>query len=570
MGSEQTRQISLSPYPSKIKNISFGGEKEKEMIQKFNAFDILWYADKDSEKLENWIAFTNVIVQRTSDINEFAQLAFRSRLFNLIIITTGSYAEKAIPLISPELLIPNIIIYCMNAEYHKKWSEEYKSVIGVCTLPNQIFKHLLTIQNAGYNIPSFNYKIKYGKELNFNFYDPLLKIEWKSNEDNFFLNLNKYEKFCVQALSDYRLSFVKEINSFTHFKTNSKFLFDLFYAYIPFLFSFEIETCYYEELNFNLMGLTLLSLYFSKLPYLYSLLNYSEIESILNNPLNSVDLVKDYILLCPHLKVLVQKLEMEKVSILDETVHLKFLQIFLLKYCKIFTKMVYDFDEFSKYPIMIKYLEDIDFCLKYFFFRTYGRFKDPIYHMRCKGTLDDTDKRIVIFYIYSSFKKAKEKALKNISKEEFDVMNKTLIIKDFIVIGNKKFHNNIKTIETDIIHKKIAYLSMNQVRDYLKNEISKNIKYRSFSYIIIIKAQEAENHFNELVSLKHDFTLKIILIIFIDNINLLINKKILLEISNIPTFFAYNINEIKNYIISQENCSCGRNFIEYLQIKKKI
>ncbi len=236
------------------------------------------------------------------------------------------------------------------------------------------------------------------------------------------------------------------------------------------------------------------------------------------------------------------------------------LQIFLIKFCKIITNKIYNFDEFSKYPVMIKSLEDIDFCLKYFFFRIYGGFNDEIYKMRCKGSLDEIDKRIPIFYIYSSFKIESGNALKYISEEQFKTMNFTLIIKDFIIIGDKQFHNTIKTIEKDFIHTNIEYFSMNQVRNHLNNKISKYIKYRNFSYIIIIRAKEAENNFNELFSLKNDFALKIILIIYIDDLNTLINKNILMETMNIPVFFAYNVIEIKNFIISQKNCNCGRNF----------
>jgi hypothetical protein len=77
--------------------------------------------------------------------------------------------------------------------------------------------------------------------------------------------------------------------------------------------------------------------------------------------------------------------------------------------------MIYDFDDISKFPSMIKCLGDLDFCLKYFFFRTYGWFQDQLYKMRCRGALDEIDKRIPLFYIYSSFKRQKVDALKLIS-----------------------------------------------------------------------------------------------------------------------------------------------------------
>ena len=50
MENQQSKLITLTPFPDKTKNISFGGDKEKEMIQKFNAFDIIRYAPEDSEK----------------------------------------------------------------------------------------------------------------------------------------------------------------------------------------------------------------------------------------------------------------------------------------------------------------------------------------------------------------------------------------------------------------------------------------------------------------------------------------------------------------------------------------
>ena len=575
MGSDEPTptQFTLKSFPDQNKNISFGGTQEEEMIRKFNTFDIFYYAPENSEKLENWIAFTNVNVTRSSDMNQFLQLSVKSNLYNLIIISTGSFAEEIMPLVPQDLLIQNIIIYCMNLEYHKKWSEKYKSIIQVCTHPAQIFDYLLKLQDSAYNIPLFSYTINYKKEFNANYYDCFDNEEWKSNQDNFSLKLNNYEKFCVKALHDYRLSFSDYGEIFEEFMDNSKVIFNMFYGnfysenYPIILGGGGIQAIVGMRIgqgkvfNHNLMVLTLISLYFSKLPFLFGVLNYSEIESILNEKLELEDLVKYYRGLPTHLNILEEKLEKEKVSILDETIHLKYIQIFLIKYCKFFTKKVYDFDEFSKFPSMIKLLEDLDFCLKYFFFRTYGWFKDPTYKMRCAGSLDNIDRRIFSFYTYSSFKSFKKNALEFISEEEFKIMNQTLIIKDFIIIGNEKFSNTIKTIKYEVIHKKISNFStITQVRDFLKHNISENVKYRNFSYIIIIKDKDVENIFQELFSIMHEFALGLMLIVYIEDLNILINKEILMKIRNIPIFFAHNIDEIKNFIISQEYCNCGRYF----------
>ena len=583
MGNDEPTQFSLKPLSDKNKYITFGGMKEEEMIRKFNAFDIFWFAPDNSEKLENWIAFTNINVTRSSDINQFIQLSVKSRLYSLIIISTGSFAEEAVPLIPPDLLIQNIIIYCMDLDYHKKWSEKYKSIVQVFTHPAQIFDYLLKLQDSAYNIPLFTYKLNFKKEFNINYYDFIHKKEWKSNQDNFSLKLNNYEKFCVKALHDYRLAYSDYGEIFQNFMDDSRVIFNMFYknfltSYFPiFLGAGGIGALVGGQIGLekvfihNFMVLTLISLYFSKLPFLFGFLNYSEIESILNKKLELEELVQDYRGLPSHLIILEEKLEKEKVSILDEIIHLKYIQIFLIKYCKYFTKQIFDFDEYSKFPVMIKSFQDMDFCFKYFFFRTYGLFQDPTYKMRVGGALDTIDRRIYIFYKYSSLKYNKKAALKFISEEELKIMNKTLIIKDFIIIGNEQFHNSIKTIERDIIHRKIVYLSMiTQIRDYLKEYNSKNVKYRNFSYIIIIKAKYIEKNYQELFSIMHEFGLNIILIAYIKDLEtLLINKTILMDFRNIPIFFTHDINEMKNFIISQEYYNCGENFNDFSSKMRK-
>ena len=159
-GSKIDKLIEQEPFYIQGRNISFGGEEEEKMINNFKAFDILWYAPENSEKLEEWIAFTNVKVIKISDEEQFLYLASIGVLKHLIIITTGSFAEKIVPKINNlNMIIPDIIIYCMNLDYHKKWSEKYEEVSGVYAHPGAIFDKLLKIQDGGYNIPKFKYRI---------------------------------------------------------------------------------------------------------------------------------------------------------------------------------------------------------------------------------------------------------------------------------------------------------------------------------------------------------------------------------------------------------------------------
>lgn len=69
---------------------------------------------------------------------------------------------------------------------------------------------------------------------------------------------------------------------------------------------------------------------------------------------------------------------------------------------------------------------------------------------------NEVDKRIDSFQIYCSSKIYKEIALKHVSEEVLTTLNETLKIRDFIVIGNKKFHEKIKGLENNFAHKKIG------------------------------------------------------------------------------------------------------------------
>ena len=203
---ENSKIITQKPHISEDKHIYFGGEEEEDMINKFISFDILWYAPDSSEKLENWKAFTNVNVYKISKENKFIDIIEKQTKLYFIIIATGSFAEKTIPKLKKNIIPPNVIIYCMDSQQHKEWSEKYNFIVGVFTHPSEIFKYLLELQNRDYDIPLFSYKINYEREFNFNYYDYLINEEIIVNKNNFSLELNKYEKFCVNMLHDFRLA----------------------------------------------------------------------------------------------------------------------------------------------------------------------------------------------------------------------------------------------------------------------------------------------------------------------------------------------------------------------------
>ena len=563
-----SKLIQLKPHLDKNKNISFGGKIEEEMIQKFNAFDILWYSPENSEKLEEWVAFTNVeVIKITNEESLIERLNIGHQY--LIIIMAGSFAEKAVPKMSEIKLLPNIIIYCKNVDYHKKWSEKYEIIGGVFDHPSQIFEYLLNYQKCGYygyEVPLFNYKITAKKEFNFNYYLCYNKKETLVNQNNFSLKLNEYEKFLVYSLSFFKRAKTK-FDDYFIFLGSTLNLRNLFYEESndnsPSISNFESKIKVNDKPSQGLIDfftvLTLISFYFSKFPFLYGYLNYEEIEKKLSEEITLDNLRNNYnFLMTFDLFFLYTKLNEENNSILEEDAFLHNLQSFLIDFLvfAMFKKSC------PQYPTLIKYLMDLDFCLKIFFECIYrfSYFKNEALKLKINSAINEVDgKRLNIFLVYCNMNLLKETALSFISQENFNILNETLKITDFIILGDEKFYNKIKKIE-NFTKKKIPYLSISQIKEFL--EFKKNTKFRKFTYFLITTADVAQNMFKEIYSIKNDFALYLILIIYIDDKkNTLVNKIPFQERESLPIFIANNVDEIINYAKSQENLNCGLNFI---------
>lgn len=375
MEDEEYTTIKLQPQFSPNRNISFGGDKEKEMLETFNIFDILWYAPENSEKLEEWVAFTNVNVIKETEEEKFKAIALLGRMLRLIIITTGAYAEKTIPKLVGLINI-SVFIYDTNLDYYQQWSKKYDMINGVYDNPKDLFEKLLDHQNI-FAFPLFSYKMIIHDEFSFNYFDSLKNTELLLKDRNFTIKLNKYEKILSSCFCEYRLANMRVGNFFDNFRSDIVKIIDFFYGKsvfsIPgmeYYFANTIFDAPVKELNIFFLGLTIISAYFSKYPFLYGLLNYDEISVILKEELTLELLRNDYQeLLKKHLIFLTDKLLKEKVSILEEKNSLKFLHSFLVKFLKLWKNIVseFEYDNYSKFPIMIKYLMDIDFCLKLFF-----------------------------------------------------------------------------------------------------------------------------------------------------------------------------------------------------------
>lgn len=578
MGNIETKKI--KPYFDPKKNISFGGKSEAEMIEKYNFSDIIWYAPEKSEKLEKWKAFSNVEVYKATNEDELLECMMLNGNLITLIIMTGKYAEEIFK--KPNQLgISNrdmIIIYCLNSEYHKKWSKNYKEIIAVTTTPNEIFNSLLYFQKNQFNsLYSFNYKILGIKKYNFNYF-----LEGKTNKlifDNFSLKLNRYEKYCFYLQMNFKaaLSYKKNKNFeefFYDFRCCFSKIINLFYgetiddfpysAYQQFFLLTNLQENVDkppQELLLFLIKLSFISVFFSKFPYLYGLLSYKEIEKKLCEKITIDNLRKSYRNMFHHLDLLHKNLAIDKTMNLttQDQLSLKQLHYFLIDFIKYKTK----FDMYSRFPILIKYLMDIDFCLKYFFeiiFQLVEYEKYGIYESLYDGVLLYIDKRIDIFNEYIHTNIIENEVLKIISKEDLIKLNNSIKINDFIVLGNKEFHKFIKKIEKNIAHQNINYLKISELRNYLKKEIENTEKERIFRYFLLIEIEEMQRIYKDIYSIIKEFSLILHIIIYSKDDKIFVNK-IPFQIPYFPIFLANSTEELINYIKSQEYLNCGFNLI---------
>ena len=169
---------------------------------------------------------------------------------------------------------------------------------------------------------------------------------------------------------------MKILDCFDNFRSDTvdlvKFLYGQTVMDIPglqILFSGTIFDKPTKELNIFFIELTYISAYFSKYPYIYGTLSYDEILNLLKEDFDIDDLRNDYHeFLEKHANNIMIKLTKENASILEEVIDLKFLQTFLIKFDIYKRKIVHGFEyaDYCKFPLLIKYFMDIDFCLKLF------------------------------------------------------------------------------------------------------------------------------------------------------------------------------------------------------------
>ena len=103
-------------------------------------------------------------------------------------------------------------------------------------------------------------------------------------------------------------------------------------------------------------------------------------------------------------------------------------------------------------------------------------------------------------------------------KKNKKIINDTLTIKDFIIIGDKKFHEKIKTVEKSIKSRSFKYLNIKEVHKYLDLNIkNKDVRIQRYFYMLIIKFEEFKENFKNILSLTFELGVTFLTFLYMEN-----------------------------------------------------
>ena len=299
-------------------------------------------------------------------------------------------------------------------------------------------------------------------------------------------------------------------------------------------------------------NLHLLYLYFSNYPYFFGKLSDEEIKAILstfkpnikNSELES-NVISGFNSLTKIADDLAIKINEGK-SILNENEKLEILHRLLIEINFSIDQLMnimigISIQELSKYYQIKNYIRDIEFCLGKILMNIFSYYcKDYPLKFEFTHPFINMEKRLAYYTIYSiNFKMSK-----NIEDEREKSLNKSIKYKDTIVIGDQNFHNLIKKMNLPC--KNIYYMNENEILNFFKNPKKINNKYKICKYFIIVNEKLGFEFLETIKYICNVFALKIVTIIYIQNRNAKIDKKIL-QVPIMPTILTYSEKDILNY-----------------------
>ena len=232
-------------------------------------------------------------------------------------------------------------------------------------------------------------------------------------------------------------------------------------------------------------------------------------------------------------------------SILNEKDELKIFKRLLIQINFAFENYYngYDSAGLSKFYQIKNYIRDINFNL--------GKIIHNIFIFLCKkndlkqeimNPYRSFERRFKYYAEYSVYLKNDENI--NIeNEEEAKIFNKAIRYNHTVVIGDKNFHDIIFKMKLPC---KREYLEEKEIANFLQNSQKINNKYKISKYIFLIDGKRGIEFLETIKYISNVFGIKIIVIIYIQNKNVKIDKNIL-QVPLLPTILTYSENDIINY-----------------------
>ena len=174
----------------------------------------------------------------------------------------------------------------------------------------------------------------------------------------------------------------------------------------------------------------------------------------------------------------------------------------------------------------------------------------PCFYKMNKNLLDEmiislniSDIRIkhYILYLFNIFAKDKESQF---NENEISLINNTLTIKDYIILGDDKFHKKISEVEKKIKQKSFKYLKIEQISNYLEEQ-KKQKPIVPYFYCLIIEGSTFSLNYEKIILLSLEHGITFLVFLYYGDNNLIPKNTINFLL---PTILIYSPEDILKYL----------------------
>ena len=538
-------------------NFPKGTIYEKELRTNFKYFNIFWYDPNKTNDFDLFKdCFINVRLVKGTNLESVIDF-FKKELSTdeWIVITPGSKGEELIKNLEKLSCIYAFFIYCKKTELYENLSKQISKIKCLTSNPEILCKKFIEI-NKDYLYPNFKYNYSM-KEKNCDDYINIwnftkfksenkfalnsIEREIKSSTENIYRTKNKYNNFCIKAIN-----YLSSENCLKDFKVPVEDENSVLYSYIKLFKTFTDEQI--KQTIKIIINNLLLSLYFNQYKYFIYLFTYEEVKEIIDKEINMDNHNKMFKKTGTIIEELTQKIKNNE-SIIELTEELKEIQKF---YIITFFVNIINTKKFDiiKYYEVINFFRDLDFCSKIVIFIEFSHLNNKNHKFYEELLLSITcDIQYNIFMVY--FERV-EPIFKELKFENLQKINNTLLIRDFLIIGNENFNKKIKLIEKDLKVCSIKYIKINEIYAYIR-EKNKKDKLRVFFYFLIITYDEFKNDLEKIITLSAEFGITLLILLYIENTgkNFLIPKYYIKNNHLLYIILVYSTEDILRFFAAK-------------------